>query len=325
MWFWERYTSPIKLASLGIMGMNQRNVNYIGRYNPRKLYPLVDNKLKTKHIAVAAGVTVPKLIGTIQHQHEVNKIAEMVKDWQGFCIKPARGSGGKGILVIMRQEDGLFYKPNGKAETVADLERHISNILAGLFSLGGKPDFVMVEDLIHFDNVFDGYSFEGVPDTRVIIFKGFPVMSMMRLSTASSDGKANLHQGAVGVGICLRTGRAVRGVQYNQPLRHHPDTGKDLFELQVPHWLKLLNLASSCYEMSGLGYIGTDMVLDKRRGPMLLELNARPGLSIQIANAAGLLPRLRQVEKLGKVQMGVEERVAYAMEHFGVFPTQALA
>ncbi len=92
MWFWERYTSPIKLASLGIMGMNQRNVNYIGRYNPRKLYPLVDNKLKTKHIAVAAGVTVPKLIGTIQHQHEVNKIAEMVKDWQGFCIKPARGS-----------------------------------------------------------------------------------------------------------------------------------------------------------------------------------------------------------------------------------------
>ena len=319
MWLWERYTSPFKLASLGIMGMNQRNVNYIGRYNPRKLYPLVDNKLKTKHIAVGAGVTVPKLIGTIQHQHEVGKIAAMVKEWSGFCIKPARGSGGKGILVIMRQEDGLFYKPNGSSCTANDLERHISNILAGLFSLGGKPDFVLVEDLIHFDNVFDGYSFEGVPDTRVIIFKGFPVMSMMRLSTASSDGKANLHQGAVGVGICLRTGRALRAVQYNQPIRYHPDTSKDLFDLEVPHWMKLLNLAASCYEMSGLGYIGTDMVLDKLRGPMLLELNARPGLSIQIANAAGLLPRLRQIEKMGKVQMNVDERVAYAMEHFGVF------
>ena len=319
MWLWERYTSPFKLASLGIMGMNQRNVNYIGRYNPRKLYPLVDNKLKTKHIAVGAGVTVPKLIGTIQHQHEVGKIAAMVKEWSGFCIKPARGSGGKGILVIMRQENGLFYKPNGSSCTANDLERHISNILAGLFSLGGKPDFVLVEDLIHFDNVFDGYSFEGVPDTRVIIFKGFPVMSMMRLSTASSDGKANLHQGAVGVGICLRTGRALRAVQYNQPIRYHPDTSKDLFDLVVPHWMKLLNLAASCYEMSGLGYIGTDMVLDKLRGPMLLELNARPGLSIQIANAAGLLPRLRQIEKMGKVQMNVDERVAYAMEHFGVF------
>ena len=113
MWFWERYTSPFKLATLGIMGMNQRNVNYIGRYNQRSLYPLVDNKLKTKRIAVDAGVTVPKLIGTIQHQHEVGKIAAMVKEWSGFCIKPARGSGGKGILVIVRQADGLYYKPNG--------------------------------------------------------------------------------------------------------------------------------------------------------------------------------------------------------------------
>lgn len=319
MWPFEKYTSPFKLGSLGIMGMNQRNVSYIGRYNPRSLYPLVDNKLKTKRIAVDAGVTVPKLIGTISHQHEVGKIAAMVKEWPGFCIKPARGSGGKGILVIVRQEDGLYYKPNGTPCNATDLERHISNILAGLFSLGGKADVVLVEDLILFDDVFDGYSYEGVPDTRVIVFKGVPVMSMMRLSTASSDGKANLHQGAVGVGICLRTGKALRAVQFNAPMRYHPDTGRDLYELQVPHWEKLLHLASSCYEMSGLGYIGTDIVLDKKRGPMLLELNARPGLSIQIANGAGLLPRVRAVEKLGNTKMNIHERVEYAREHFGIF------
>ena len=321
MGFFEKYTSPFKLAKLGIMGMNQSNVSYIGRYNPRSLYPLVDNKLKTKRIAVDAGVTVPKLIGTVQHQHEVTKIADMVKDWPGFCIKPARGSGGKGILVIMRHEDGLYYKPNGSSCTATDLERHITNILAGLFSLGGKPDFVLVEDLIQFDDVFDGYSYEGVPDTRVIIFKGFPVMAMMRLSTASSDGKANLHQGAVGVGICLRTGKALRAVQYNSPMRYHPDTGRDLYELQVPHWEKLLNLSAACYEMSGLGYIGTDIVLDKKRGPLLLELNARPGLSIQIANGAGLLPRLRKIEKMLETdakKMSVADRVKFAMDNFGV-------
>ncbi len=319
MWPFEKYTSPFKLASLGIMGMNQRNVGYIGRYNPRSLYPLVDNKLKTKRIAVDAGVTVPKLIGTISHQHEVGKIAAMVKEWPGFCIKPARGSGGKGILVIVRQEDGLYYKPNGTPCNATDLERHISNILAGLFSLGGKADVVLVEDLILFDDVFDGYSYEGVPDTRVIVFKGVPVMSMMRLSTASSDGKANLHQGAVGVGICLRTGKALRAVQFNAPMRYHPDTGRDLYELQVPHWEKLLHLASSCYEMSGLWYIGTDIVLDKKRCPMLLELNARPGLSIQIANGAGLMPRVRAVETLGNTKMSIHERVEYAREHFGIF------
>ena len=221
--------------------------------------------------------------------------------------------------MILRQEDGLFYKPNGSAANGQDLERHVSNILAGLYSLGGKPDVALVEGLINFDDVFDGYSFEGVPDARVIIFKGFPVMAMMRLSTSASDGKANLHQGAVGVGLCLRTGRALRAVQFGNPLRHHPDTGLDLYDLKVPHWDTLLNLAASCYEMSGLGYIGTDMVLDKFRGPMLLELNARPGLAIQIANGRGLVPNLKTIEKLGQVKMNVEQRVNFAKDHFGIF------
>jgi len=319
MLFLEKYTWPWHLSRAGILGMNRRNHSYISRYNPRRLYPLVDDKLKTKRIAMASGVAVPELIGTISEQHAVQRIADMVNDRPGFCIKPARGSGGRGIVVIVRQQEGLYFKPNGKPETAQDLERHASNILAGLYSLGGKPDTMIVENLIHFDDVFAGYSFEGVPDTRVIIFKGFPVMAMMRLSTSASGGKANLHQGAVGVGLCLRTGRALRAVQFNRPVQHHPDTGLDLFKLQVPSWDTLLRLAASCYEMSGLGYIGTDLVLDKQLGPLLLELNARPGLSIQIANGRGLLPNLRTVEQLEERRMTVAQRIEFAKQHFGVF------
>ncbi|PSJ45997.1 alpha-L-glutamate ligase-like protein [Zobellella taiwanensis] len=313
----EKYASPFALSRLGIMGMNRRNISYISRYNPRRLYPLVDNKLKTKQIALDAGVTVPELVGVIEFQHQVSHLWELVKDWPGFCIKPAKGSGGKGIVVIVDHDQTRFVKPSGKVETIGDLERHVSNILAGLFSLGGKPDVALIEALINFDDVFDGFSYEGVPDTRVIVFKGFPVMAMMRLSTQASDGKANLHQGAVGVGLDINTGRAIRAVQFNAPVRYHPDTGRDLFELKVPYWEELLNLSSSCYEMSGLGYIGTDMVLDKQKGPMLLELNARPGLAIQTANAAGLVPRLRKIEKLGKkITLTPEERVAFSRREF---------
>ncbi len=319
--FFKKYTSPFKLSRIGIMGMNMRNCRYISPYNPRELYPLVDNKVLTKKIAQKAGVTVPKLIGTIGHQYEVSNILDMVKARKEFCIKPAQGSGGKGILVIVDHQGDKFIKPNKQELEILDIERHISNILAGLFSLGGKLDTALIEELIHFDNVFDGYSYEGVPDSRVIVFKGFPVMAMMRLSTAESDGKANLHQGAVGVGLCLRTGRAIRAVQFNTPIEIHPDTGKNLLELKIPHWNEVMKLASSCYEMSGLGYIGTDIVLDREKGPMLLELNARPGLAIQIANATGLLPRLRQIEKLleDDPRMTVEERVAYSQQHFGVY------
>ncbi|HFF2940885.1 TPA: alpha-L-glutamate ligase-like protein, partial [Vibrio cholerae] len=287
------YTSPFKLRRKGIMGMNKRNHAYIGRYNDRSKYPLVDDKLKTKLIAQRAGCTVPKLIGVISNQAEVKHIHEMVKDWPGFVIKPARGSGGKGILVVTSHQAGVYTKPSGSNMNKEDVERHISNALAGLFSLGGKNDVAVVENLIQFDDCFEGFSYEGVPDVRIIVFKGYPVMAMMRLSTSASDGKANLHQGAVGVGIDIATGKAVRAVQFNKPVTHHPDTDKELATLVVPHWERLLTLAASAWEMTGLGYLGTDMVLDKEEGPMVLELNARPGLAIQIANGAGLLPRLQ--------------------------------
>ncbi|WP_318480642.1 alpha-L-glutamate ligase-like protein [Photobacterium leiognathi] len=318
----SRFTSPSKLKERGIMGMNKRNHSYIGRYNDRSRYPLVDDKLKTKFIAQQAGATVPDLIGVIDSQGSVKNIHDMVKDWPGFVIKPAQGSGGKGILVIVKHKDGIYVKPSGAEINKQDVERHITNTLAGLFSLGGKNDVAMVENLILFDDVFDGFSFEGVPDVRVIVFKGYPVMAMMRCSTSASDGKANLHQGAVGVGIDIASGKAIRAVQFNQPIERHPDTDRLLSELQVPNWDKLLTLAASAWEMTGLGYMGTDMVLDKVKGPMVLELNARPGLAIQIANGCGLLPRLRHIESMGTTAHtpSPEERVAYAAHQFGVKP-----
>jgi len=311
------FCNPFKLKSKGIMGMNQRNSSYIGRYNPRKLYPLVDNKLKTKIIAKEANVTTPALLGVISMQAEVESVEAYIKDTPGFVIKPAKGSGGKGILVITKVENGRYYKPNGSEESLAEIKRHVTDILAGLFSLGGSADVAVVEGLIQFDDAFDGFSFEGVPDVRVIVFKGFPVMAMMRLSTAASDGKANLHQGAVGVGIDITSGKAINAVQFDKPVEFHPDTGKELALLQVPKWERLIYLASSCYEMSGMGYLGTDMVLDRDLGPMLLELNARPGLAIQIANGQGILPRLKLIENLADAdKMSVEQRIAFCKKHF---------
>jgi alpha-L-glutamate ligase-like protein len=313
----ERYAHPGKLAKKGVLGMNRRNISYISRYNPRQLYPLVDDKLQTKQMVLEAGVTAPDLIGVIREQHEVKDLAKLIDGVYGFCIKPAHGSGGKGIMVITRSDEDGFHKTNGQLASLSDLERHVSNILAGLFSLGGRADVAIIESLIEFDDCFTGYTYEGVPDTRVIVFKGFPVMAMMRLSTSDSNGKANLHQGAVGVGLDIGDGTALKAVQFDRPVLLHPDTGTNLYTLKVPHWEQLLTLSASCYEMSGLGYLGTDMVLDRQKGPMLLELNARPGLSIQVANGEGLVPRLRQIEALGnKHKMSVAQRVAYAREHF---------
>jgi alpha-L-glutamate ligase-like protein len=298
--------------------MNSRNIDYIGRSNDRSRYPLVDNKLKTKKIAEQHGLSVPTLFGVVSTQRDIQVLGELIAGIERFVIKPSQGSGGKGILVITERRGDEFIKSTGAALSYQDIKRHTSNILSGLYSLGGRPDVAMIEDMIDFDPVLSNFSHEGVPDIRVIVYRGFPVMAMMRCSTHSSDGKANLHQGAVGVGIDIVSGRSLYAVQKNQKVEVHPDTGFRFDELKIPYWESILSLASGCFEMTGLGYFGADIVLDKKNGPMILELNARPGLAIQMANQAGLKKRLEMVDQMCPDECDVEERIRLAKQMFGV-------
>ncbi len=315
-WFKRfRLASPFWLAKKGIVGMNHRNVQLIARHNPRYLFPNVDNKYFSKRLCTEHGIAVPKLLAVCKLQGHIAELKDFLADKQQFVVKPAQGSGGKGILVIVGRKGDDYVKPNGKTITHEELCRHVSNTLSGLHSLGGKPDTALIEDLIHFTDEFEKFTYEGVPDIRVIVFKGYPIMAMTRLSTSSSDGKANLHQGAVGVGIDMATGKALRAVQKGRPVTHHPDTHAELSRLTVPHWEELLLLAAHGYEVSKLGYLGVDIVLDRHRGPMLLELNARPGLAIQVANGQGLLPRLKFVNS-APAGLIPERRVEKSLEYF---------
>ncbi|MFT4824978.1 MAG: alpha-L-glutamate ligase-like protein [Halioglobus sp.] len=309
--------SPKSLRSLGIVGMNQRNISFIGEHNKRSNYRLVDDKLLTKKIALEkGGIPVPELYGVVDYLFQIEDFLEELQQRDGFVIKPVQGSGGKGILVVVGRKGENYIKASGEEIDNADLRHHITNTLAGLYSLGGRSDRAMVEALIDFDPSLKDYSFKGVPDVRVIIFKGVPLMAMMRCATAKSDGKANLHQGAVGVGLDIATGKSVCAVQNGVLVTEHPDTGADFLTLHVPHWDKIIELACICNELTGLGYIGADIVLDNKFGPMLLELNARPGLAIQVANQAGLLHRMGVAREIVAATDVPEERIALAKERF---------
>jgi alpha-L-glutamate ligase-like protein len=310
------WISPWELARRGVLGMNRRNIAYIARYNSRDRYPLVDDKLRTKLVAQKARLKVPPLLHVVRTQHEIEAIESELANLHEFVIKPAQGSGGKGILVIVGRDGDDYIKGSGARISLHDIKRHLSNILSGLNSLGGKQDVAIIETLVKVSSQFSSVSHEGVPDIRIIVFRGYPVMGMLRLATKASDGKANLHQGAVGVGIDIGTGRSVAAVQNNRLISRHPDTGVALDDLEIPDWKQMLNLAARCYEVTRLGYMGCDMVIDEQRGPLLLEMNARPGLSIQIANNQGLVPRLRHLEQIEDYYVTVEDRVEYAMQTF---------
>jgi alpha-L-glutamate ligase-like protein len=307
---WRRWR---ELAAAGVMGINRRNADYIMALNPRKHYPIVDNKLLTKELAIRHGVPVPALYGVISTPHEIRNLPTIIAERRDFVLKPAHGSQGDGIIVIVDRHKDRYRTSGGRLLDWGELEHHLTNGLSGQFSLGGLPDKILVEYRVRFDPVFDEVSFQGVPDLRIIVYRGYPLMSMVRLPTRQSDGKANLHQGAVGSGIRIDTGVTLPAVGVgNIVLDEHPDTGAVISGRMIPYWDQALLMAARCYELTGLGYLGADIVLDAERGPLLLELNARPGLNVQIANQDGLLRRTAQVDPLAAVQRTPEERVALA-------------
>lgn len=309
-----------KLREAGIVGMNARNGNYVSKYNARRLYPLVDDKLKTKTLALEAGIAVPELYGVLRMEHDVQGLAELVAPHRNFVIKPAHGAGGEGIVVVRGRQGDDFLRASGAPISLEALQHHASNLLSGMCSLGGRPDQALVEYCVDFDPVFKPITHHGVPDIRTLVFRGVPVCAMVRLPTRESDGKANLHQGAVGAGIDLRTGRTVGGVHHNFPVSTHPDTGTTLADFQIPHWPRLLELAARCHDLAPLGYLGVDVVLDRTFGPLVLELNARPGLSIQLANRRGIGPALERIAALPEIPKDPIERIRLSVPDFEPAP-----
>jgi alpha-L-glutamate ligase-like protein len=311
-----------RLAAAGVLGMNLRNAGYIMAYNARSAFPLVDDKVQTKRLAEQFGIPSPKVYCVVENHGSIAKLPGILKDYPEFVLKPARGSGGSGIILIRDRTEKGYVTQSGKVISWDDFSYHLASILSGIFSLEGKEDTAIIEALIHPASVFSDVTYqEGVPDIRVIIYRGVPVMAMVRLPTKASDGKANLHRGAIGAGIDLAGGLTMTAVHQSRIVTQHPDTGRPVGGIRIPHWERILMMAAQATEMTGLGYLGADFVLDRDIGPVLLELNARPGLAIQIANQAGLKLRLDRTDSApATVFVSATSRVAWARENFSFHP-----
>lgn len=303
-----------RLREAGVLGLNDRNANFIMRRNPRRLYPLVDNKIQCKQKLIESGIAVPQLLGEIRGQYEAGHLGQRLSGLDEFVIKPASGSGGDGIVVITGRQRKGWVTAGGRLISLSDIQYHVAGILAGMYSLGGQTDSAMLEALIHPDPVLKPVAPEGVPDIRIIVYRGVPVMAMMRLPTRRSGGKANLHQGAIGAGVDVATGITLKAVMNSSVVDQHPDTAASVEAFQLPDWEGLLLTATRCYDAIPLGYLGVDLVLDRDHGPLVLEMNARPGLAIQIANGSGLRARLGLIDSLNEPeQLDVTQRIELAM------------
>jgi alpha-L-glutamate ligase-like protein len=302
--------SPAELKEKGVLAINRRNAEYILPINPRQFYPRVDDKMLTKELCHPHNIPVPETFGVVKLFGQLKELPEMLKGLTDFVIKPASGAGGRGVIVIVETCEQGFKKADGTLVTLQDIRYHVSSILSGLFSLGGQPDQAIIESRIVRHPVFDSIAVGGTPDIRVIVYKGVPVMAMLRLPTLISGGRANLHQGAIGAGVHLGTGLTSGGVWKNRAISTHPETEVSIVGIQVPFWDIIIQTSTKLYEILELGYYGVDFVLDVNKGPIILEANARPGLAIQIANRIGLTKRLQFVDSKNSEKLPVSDRIA---------------
>ncbi len=305
-----RYARPSQLRRLGILGMNHRNGEFVLPGNPRAHYPRVDDKLKTKIICEAHGIPVPRTYAVLRWMGDVKRFDEIIRGNKDFVVKPTRGSGGRGIVVVVDRQGDAFITAGGREMPKEDMRYHLENALSGLYSLGGQQDQVIVEQRIIRHAVFEKIAVGGTPDVRVIVYQGTPVMAMVRLPTEASRGKANLHQGAAAAAVDLASGVTFGGVCQNRAIANHPDTGAPIAGVALPGWGTLIMAAMRLADALEMNYVGIDFVLDAAVGPVILEANARPGLAIQIANRHGIVGRLREVEAaLGKART-LDDRLA---------------
>lgn len=306
----------------GVLGINARNLLYIKPYNPKKAIKMADDKMKTKHFLSARGIPVPRLYGFISKHEEVERFDYHLLPQQ-FVLKPNLGYGGEGIIPVAEREKGAnnWFKYNGEKISPQAYKSHIKDIIDGRFSISGLQDCAFFEQLIVSDERIGRFAYKGLPDIRVIVYNLIPVMAMLRIPTPESEGKANLHLGAIGAGIDLAKGTVTHVLRGRKIVdKEYIGEADGLMKLKLPYWDDILYLASKIQLIANLGYLAVDLAIDKSMGPVLLEMNARAGLNVQIANLAPLRRRLQQVDGI-KVS-SPEKGVRMAKDFFGNLPKQ---
>ncbi len=277
-----------------ILGINARNLHMIYTHNRREFFPNVDGKLLCKELMLKNDIPTPTTYGVVSGPRTLQQWEDGLKDIDEFVIKPNRGFGGGGIMIVAKK-DGK-YTAKGEVVENAEIEFHIRKILNGVFSLDNIADTAFFEKKLNNHPAVQKLiapDVKGVADVRLICQFDRPVMAMLRLPSKDSGGTANLHQGGIGVGIDVESGITNGGCLGNQHILEHPESKVSYVGHTLPHFDEILKIGSKISRIVRLGYIGIDFILDRDSGPLILEVNARPGLNIQIANLAGLRKRIQ--------------------------------
>ncbi|GAB4285861.1 MAG: hypothetical protein Kow0081_3820 [Candidatus Dojkabacteria bacterium] len=299
-----------------VLGLNERYLEYIRPYNLKQSIEIADDKILTKEILSKHEIPVPELLGVIKEKEDIDKI-DFENLPKSFVLKPVHGVRGGGVEIFYnRDKNGNWIKGNGRQVSINGLKNICADIIDGKFSLHNERDIVMIEERVKPLKAFRYHTYKGTPDIRIIVFNNIPVMGMLRLPTEKSAGRANLDLGAIGAGIDMSVGKTTTAIYGKAGLIEKvPSTRLPVSGLRIPYWDRILEYSIRASQITKLGFAAIDFLIDKEKGPVIIELNARAGLSIQLANQTGLRARLK---KASGIQIkSIKQAIRLSKDMFG--------
>lgn len=277
-----------------ILSINDRNLNYIKKLNPKTSMNLADNKIETKNFLEKRSIPVPKTIAFIKNKKDLLHFDFSIIKQKSFVIKPVYWSKWRWILIVEKIDNenfSILWTLHKKDFLI----NHMLDILNWDYSLNYWYDNVLIEEKLISWNWFEIFCDHWLADIRIIVYNMIVVAAMVRMPTKSSHWKANLAQGWIWIWIEVWSGTTNTFYQNwkvyenNFPLEY-----TKMEDFQLPFWDYILLNSSKTQFFVNMGYLAIDWVITKE-WPKILEINARAWLEIQ--NVC-LLPLKKRLDKV---------------------------
>ena len=302
----RRWAWPSELRKRGVLGINARNGDYVLLRNPRCL-PRVDDKLQPIIISQHGNPRARDLRGD-RRCGDVRRFLELLGDRRDFVIKPASGSEGRGSSSSRTAKTRPSSPPAASGSTwprSATTWRWSSRACTPWAASRTAPSSSSGSSST---SIFEQVAVGGTPDVRIILYRGVPVMAMVRLPTRQSRGRANLHQGAVAAGIHLRSGRTSGGFATTAAVSLHPDTAVPSKDPGADVGRPAGGRDESG-RWTGVGLSGRRLRAERPAGADRPGSQYPPGLAIQVANRRGLCPRRHFIDRQPPEMLRPEHRL----------------
>lgn len=217
-----------------------------------------------------------------QIPRDENFLLNLLKEKSILALKPSRGQGGYGFVVLKYIEEEIFVN-----DRMLDKD--------GFNQFKKKLNGYIVTEYVKQHKALDAVWHESVCTLRVVALKNRNkyfgghldiIVAYARFGTAASSGASNLSSRGVGIPYDFNTGQF--GTEFYQYLKFskngefkfpcHPDSKVSLAGKVLPHWdIARDVIMSICDYLSSLEYFGFDLMVTDD-GVKMYEINTFPDL-----------------------------------------------